>query len=83
MKQLMECGCVAQGISAGKPVCVIHLGLVKGADQPVMPPDLSERTARCSYGKHSVVASSLDLAFFEYLPDEEQDKYYCGCWGWD
>lgn len=30
-----------------------------------------------------IVDSSPRLAFFEHRPDEEFDKYYCGCWGWD
>lgn len=23
------------------------------------------------------------LAFFEHRPDQDHDRYYCGCWGWD
>lgn len=44
----------------------------------------------CNYGcrgnnvcKCGKVPSSLDLAFFEYKPNEEHDKFYCGCFGWD
>ena len=27
--------------------------------------------------------SSIELPFFEYKPDKEYDKFYCGCGGWD
>ena len=27
--------------------------------------------------------SVLGLAFFEYVPDEEFDVFYCGCHSWD
>ena len=32
-----------------------------------------------------VVASDWNLPFFHYLPDseEKEDRYYCGCKGWD
>lgn len=23
------------------------------------------------------------LPFFEHCPDQEFDRFYCGCWGWD
>ncbi len=29
------------------------------------------------------VDSDPSLAFFEHKPDEDYDRYYCGCWGWD
>lgn len=29
------------------------------------------------------VESSTSLPFFAYRPDEAEDRYYCGCWGWD
>lgn len=93
---LMKCGCRAQGYTgkAGdrKPICIIH-DCTEVADEQ---PDLTGRKARCSYygcgvkygnrkdGKcHSEVDSSIGLPFFEYRPDAEYDKYYCGCWGWD
>lgn len=58
---------------------------------------LEGRTARCSYasgvpdgephGKFKYAAtsvpSSVSLAFFRYQPDEQHDRFYCGCWGWD
>jgi hypothetical protein len=27
--------------------------------------------------------SSESLAFFEAKPEEEYDRFYCGCYGWD
>ena len=35
---------------------------------------------RCECGN---VPSSYDLAFFEYHPEEKQDRFYCGCHGWN
>lgn len=32
---------------------------------------------------HCEQPSNTDLAFFEYEPEEEYDKYYCGCHSWD
>lgn len=62
-------------------------------------PDLEGRRMRCSYGmrhngvcqpnRHMAVArqserdSDLRASFFEYRPDDEFDRYYCGCWGYD
>uniref|UniRef100_A0A6M3IUC1 Uncharacterized protein n=1 Tax=viral metagenome TaxID=1070528 RepID=A0A6M3IUC1_9ZZZZ len=28
-------------------------------------------------------SSSDKLPFFEHKPNNEYDKFYCGCWGWD
>ena len=51
------------------------------------PEQLAGRQASCSMigtqGFHAIKVSSLDLAFFQYRPDEEYDFYYCGCIGWD
>ncbi len=83
-KMLMKCGCAAQGTDRnGDPVCVVHFGLDIGATEKVKTPHLTGRKARCSYGNHGITASDLRLAFFEYKPDQETDRYYCGCWGWD
>lgn len=53
------------------------------------------RMARCSAPRYrrpgvpyaaackGTVPASPDLPFFKALPREEQDEYYCGCWGWD
>ena len=38
------------------------------------------RKPKCECGN---VPSATGLAFFEYRPGEEQDKFYCGCRGWD
>lgn len=43
---------------------------------------LENRTAKCD-GCGKKVKSNWDLAFFEYCPNEEYDRYYCGCYGWD
>jgi hypothetical protein len=29
------------------------------------------------------VPSSPNLPFFQHRPDQEEDLYYCGCFGWD
>jgi len=31
----------------------------------------------------SEIESSWTLPFFEHCPDQEFDKFFCGCWGWD
>jgi hypothetical protein len=88
---LMKCGCAANGyINDSKdPVCCIHIGIHPGATQVAeQQPDLTGRKAHCAYGRNcrngnKEVDSSLDLAFFEYHPDEAFDIYYCGCRGWD
>ena len=84
----MKCGHVAQGIdmNTGAPVCVICAGIRDGSievEREVSGTDsLQGRRAKCSYGD-SIVDSSWELPFFEYLPNKEFDRYYCGCWGWD
>lgn len=81
---LMLCGHAAQGFTvSGNPVCVICFGIVPGADEiNPSPADLSARTAKCNYCDHAR-PSSTDLAFFEYLPKQPTDAFYCGCRGWD
>lgn len=83
-KPLMKCGHTANAqTSDGKPVCIICLGIVAGADEIAdVQPDLTGRIARCNYGD-STTPSSFNLPFFEYRPDRTEDAYYCGCWGWD
>ena len=66
-----------------QPSCVICVGIVAGAKTVVETPNLEGRMARCSYGAHKDVPSSMKLAFFEHHPDQEFDRYYCGCYGWD
>ena len=86
----MKCGHRAQGInSAGKPVCVICIGILPGAEEPSsVVPDLAGREAFCrSCG--AVRLSSIDLPFWERgrwrkgVMQMNQDSYYCGCRGWE
>lgn len=81
---LMKCGCVAQGVIAGtsKPVCVVHFGLTPDAEVVVPAPELAQRKAICPYCK-SEKQSDLNLPFFEYRANEQTDRFYCGCRGWD
>ena len=94
---MMVCGHAAQGICRESngvkfnppiPSCLICSCLEINKD----PPNLEGRLAKCSYRakrnglKHEPEAtkpSSSALAFFEYKPDSEFDRYYCGCHGWD
>jgi len=39
-----------------------------------------EGQAICQCGN---LPSDFGLAFFEHKPNEKQDKFYCGCHGWD
>lgn len=79
---LMKCGHAANSTSNGKPSCVICAGIIKDNEVIDQIVDLTGRFAKCAYGG-SVVPSSMDLAFFEYRPNEKEDIYYCGCYGWD
>lgn len=84
MTVMMKCGHAANAQDeTGKPVCVICIGIRDGADEVVEAPDLTGRTAFCVYGKHAEVPSDLSLPFFEHLPDQPRDRYYCGCFGWN
>lgn len=93
---MMKCGHAANSVAqSGEPVCAICVGIRPGWDEidyvPESKPDgnpLDGREAICSYkygklGVHGKVKSSSDLAFFQHLPDQEYDQYYCGCYGWD
>lgn len=92
---MMKCGHAANAKDEdGKPVCAICIlqRLPDDENDParivVGAPNLEGRQAACVYrhGKsklHGIVASSTELAFFEHCPDEQYDKYYCGCMGWD
>lgn len=82
MKKLafMACGHTANTInSSGEPFCVICYGEPE-ATIVITPPNLIGRKARCVCGK--VTDSKIDLPFFEYVPYGD-DKYLCGCEGWD
>jgi hypothetical protein len=80
---LMDCGHSQNAKKEdGSPYCAICDCSVAMAAAP----DLSHRKALCLYHGskcHSEAESSESLAFFEHLPDSEDDRYYCGCWGWD
>jgi hypothetical protein len=95
---MMKCGHAANALQGGKPVCVICAGINEGCNVIVEPPDLTGRMACCAYrspgkygcnkgeakdGKHGIIPSSPNLAFFEHKPAEKYDEYYCGCFGWD
>jgi len=83
---MMKCGHRAQGYrtSPGEkiPACVICAGITPDAYIVVPEPNLSERKARCSTCSCEK-ASTANLAFFEYRPDQEHDWFYCGCRGWN
>lgn len=82
MDIMMKCGCAAQGtLSRGGGPYVVAC-LVHGCTEQVSAPDLSGRTALCSYGGREV-PSKVSLAFFVHRPEREHDEYYCGCFGWD
>lgn len=84
--KLMKCGhsANAKKVPSGEPCCSICFGIKEGADEIAEEqPNLVGRKAKCCYGPHKIVDSSLDLAFFEYLPEHQYDRYYCGCYGWD
>lgn len=84
MTVMMGCGCAATGNDKdGNPICVVHIGLHPGWNTVVETPDLAGRYAKCCYGDHGKVKSTINLPFFEYKPDQEFDRYYCGCYGWD
>lgn len=83
---LMTCGCAAVGehvqahdnLPSRHPSCITH-GCCEVAR---IQPDLEGRTSRCGYCR-AAKPSSLALAFFEYRPDQSDDRHYCGCRGWD
>lgn len=80
---MMECGHTANAVDENEnPVCVICIGIVKGARKVSKEqPNLEDRRAKCAYcGK--TTDSKLTLPFFEYRPKKEFDEYYCGCRGW-
>ena len=83
---LMACGCVAQGVSLAKmkPVCIVHLGFNKAAEEPVKEmPNLSGRKSKCRYCSKMDVDSSFKLPYFNHRTDQDTDTFYCGCAGWN
>ena len=88
--KLMACGHTANGVLLDKgeniPCCVICYPDPKSYTETEEKPSLEGRIARCRGCKNptpSKTPSKWDLPFFKYEPDQEQDSYYCGCWGWD
>lgn len=81
MSVIMKCGCGATGyiIKNGEKIkaCLIH-GCTEEKEV-----QLDGRFAICNYGNHAKIASNDKLAFFEFRPYEEFDRYYCGCYGYD
>jgi hypothetical protein len=77
---LMKCGCRGSATWKDGVCCPVHFPSIEST-MIVESPNLEGRKARCN--GQAEVDSSLDLAFFEYLPDKEFDRYYCGCRGWD
>ncbi|MDD5547112.1 MAG: hypothetical protein PHO67_08180 [Candidatus Omnitrophica bacterium] len=91
---LMKCGCVAPAITRdGKPACVVHAGKPEALQLDRMVKGnhgLEGRKAKCSCrheGPRAGIPTTTDsywcLPFFEYHPDKEFDRFYCGCFGWD
>lgn len=81
----MKCGhfTTARDARTGRYVCPICVGFTLDAEiVEDNLPDLTGRKAMCPYCK-TIVDSSFDLPFFNYLPDKKYDSFYCGCRGWD
>lgn len=78
---MMKCGHSANATKNGKPACVICMGKPE-AEQEAVAPDLTGRVAKCGYCSNKQ-ESRIGMAFFEYRPEEETDRFYCGCGGWD
>ncbi len=76
----MACGHAANATDGkGQPACVICVGLNRGAETPVEPPDLSHRQARCYCGLIRP-SDSEHLAFFEYRgPGSPTATDHCKC----
>jgi hypothetical protein len=82
MKPMMKCGHAANATTKGKPCCAICTGIRSGWNEiDEHAPSLDGRMAKCTCGK--TVPSSMSLAFFENCPDKPNDRFYCGCYGWD
>lgn len=85
---MMKCGHAANAVStrAGSTESVPSCVICSCFDQAETAPDLTGRTARCSYYAkrcHNEAPSTLTLAFFGHHPDRDFDEYYCGCYGWN
>jgi hypothetical protein len=82
MEVMMGCGHAANGVSDGKPVCAICIGIYSGATDVVPCPDLTGRRAKCSHCS-CTLPSKATMPFFEARPLMPTDGFYCGCLGWD
>jgi len=86
---MMECGHNAMSVdSEGNPACAICVGIDPGARIVAkVQPDLTGRRCRCEYYGYKCRSEADSEVkknqFFEYQPDQEFDRYYCGCYGWD
>jgi hypothetical protein len=81
---MMKCGHAANAKDGetGAPVCVICVGIDTGynvIDEEAAIPEGRMARCMCDYE----VPSHTGLPFFERKPDDEWDKFYCGCMGWD
>ena len=86
-RPMMKCGCVAMSVCSSRggvkydppiPSCITH-----DCFEVAEGPDLSGRTAQCSYFPkgHAPKPSSLDLAFFVFKGDgsmESKERCVCG-----
>jgi hypothetical protein len=87
MRYLMACGHVSNATDEfGNPICVLCHGIRAVGSIPIKEIDgntgLEGRKARCVDCRKET-DSNWGLPFFEYRPNHEYDKYYCGCEGWD
>jgi hypothetical protein len=82
---LMKCGHSANAEDKdGRPCCLICAELYESKVIATETPDLTGRTAKCSYSDcPKRKPSDLGLAFFEHRPKSTEDSFYCGCKGWD
>ena len=77
---MMACGHAPNGkdTKTGGPVCVICQ-----CDKFLpIDPDLAGREAECIMCT-SKQTSNVKLPFFNYLYPQNNDRFYCGCRGWD
>ncbi len=81
---LMKCGHVANSLYGkdNQPCCLICAPKPEAFEKITVLPNLIGRKAKCS-DCDNIVDSNWYLPFFEYRPNEEYDKYYCGCFGWN
>lgn len=84
--KLMKCGHSANAIMTGtdgiKRDCCAICAPHPTAFEEATTPNLDGRIALCAYCRKEA-PSNVDLPFFEYLPAKSNDRYYCGCRGWD